>query len=158
MKHALTDRITLALFAMGVLLLTMAASCTAADAAAASGAVAAVGASAAALLDVVAPLMSPEQFAEFRQGVEGIDGTVQATKSVLGSIVDAFGHFREAVDTKMQTVGTTLQQTQVDIASKATTQEVLGYTVGGASVSTGASRALSMLKHNVAPKPKLPVG
>ena len=147
MRHALTDRTTLVLFALCAAFLALGASCTATEVAATAGTVAALGTAAASLLDVVAPLMTPEQFAEFRAGVEGIDGTVQATKSVLTVVVDAFETFKEAVDAKNQAVGAALQATQVELAGKAGTGEAVGYALGGGAGGTALSRVLSLVKH-----------
>lgn len=159
MKHALLDRTNLVLFAVCAALLTL-ASCTATEVASATGTIAALGAAAQAMADVVAPLMSPEDFAKFREGISEIDGGVQATKSVVGAIVDAFETFRDGVNTKNAAIGSTLQEQAAallvqanEIAAKPTTGDVVLYgTGGGAAGGTGLSRVLSMLKHGVAPK------
>ena len=159
MKHALTDRTTLVLLAICFALLTL-AGCTAAEVASAGATIAALGAAAQGLLDVAAPLMSPEDFATFREGVTTLDGGVQATKSVLGAIVDAFEGFRDGVNAKNATVATTLQeqataliQHAAEIEGKPSTGEVVLYGTGGGSAGgTAVSRILSMLKHGVPAK------
>lgn len=147
MKQALTDRTTLVCLALCALFLSLGAACTATEVAATAGTVAALSTAAASLLDVVAPLMTPEQFAEFRASVEGIDGSVQATKSVLTVVVDAFETFKNAVDAKNQAVGAALQATQIELAGKAGTAEAVGYALGGGAGGTALSRVLSTLKH-----------
>lgn len=151
-KAILSDRTNIWLALAAVSLFLWAASCTAADAAAVAGTVAAVGAAATTMLDVVAPLMTPEQFAEFREGVAGIDGQVETTKSVLNAVVDAFQQFRDGVNAKTAAIGQTLQSQEVAIAERTTSGEVIGYSAGGGAAGTLGSRVLSMLKHGVEPK------
>lgn len=141
------DRWSVLLLVVALLALLGAAACTAAQAATAASIATAVGAGAAAMLDIAKPLMTPEQFAEFRMGVEHIDGTVEATQAVLGSVVDAFATFRDAVNAKAVATVDALHATQVALASKADTGEVVGYSVGGGALGTAASRVLSVMKH-----------
>lgn len=154
--NAYLNRTNLILCVVAAICFGFAISCTAAEAAAVTGTVAAVGAAAKSLLDVAAPLMTPEQFAEFRQGVAGIDGTVEATKSVLGAVVEAFEVFRDGVNAKTAAIGTQLQTHSVDIAQRTTTGEVVGYSTGGGAAGTVLSRILSVVKHGVAGKAAAP--
>ncbi len=147
MKLQTPDRATVALLVSGVLLMVFAVSCTATEFAAGA---AVVSAGAASILDAVGPLLSPEQFAEIRAGVESLDGGVAATKATVSVIVDAFESFRDAVAAKHDALAAATHAQEVLLASKATTGEAAGYALGGGALSTGASRWLSMVKHGVA--------
>jgi len=141
------NRTNVVLLLVSMISFAFAVSCTAADAATVTGAAAALGAGAKMLAEVVAPLMSPEDYARFVEGVNDIDGTVQQTKAVLGSIVDAFGQFKEGVEARNEIVATTLQGQAVELAGKTTTAEAVGYSGGGGTLGAIASRILSMRKH-----------
>lgn len=141
------NRTNVILFVVACLCFTFAVSCTTAELGATAGIVGTLGASAKMLAEVVAPLMSPEQYAAFVESVNDIDGTVQQTKAVLGSIVDAFGQFKEGVEARNEIVATTLQGQAVELAGKTSTGEAIGYSGGGGAAGTLLSRVLSMLKH-----------
>jgi hypothetical protein len=121
----------------------------------AAGAVA-VGAGAAALLDTVAPLMSVEQFAQMREGVGEIDSTVQATKSVLAAVVDAFEAFRDRVAEQDAGRLQLIQEQAAQVAKQAAAlaerperAEMALWSAGAGSGGTLASRLLSMRKHGI---------
>ena len=146
MKLQTPDRATVALLISGALLLVFAVSCTATEFAAGA---AVVSAGAASILDAVGPLLSPEQFAKIRAGVESLDGGVAATKATVSVIVDAFESFRDAVAARHDALAAASHAQEVLLAGKATTGEAVGYSLGGGAVGTGASRWLSMVKHGV---------
>lgn len=149
MKHAILNRTNLVLYALCATFLLIAASCTATEVAAVT---AGLGAAAAGILDAAAPLMTPEQFAEMRAGVEGMDSTVQTTKATIGVIVDAFESFRDAVQAKHEAIATNINGQAVELAGKASNGAAMGYAAAGGTGGTAISRILSMLKHGVAGK------
>ena len=129
------------------------ASCTAAEIVAVTTA---VGAGAGIMLDAAAPFMSTEQFAEFRNGVEQIDGSVEATKSVLTVIGDAFASFRDAVQARELAQAATINEQAHTIAAMPARAEVAAWGIGGGSGGTALSRMLSMLKHGTPGTPAKP--
>lgn len=146
---ALTDRYTALTAIATVVLFTLAACSSPAEFAAT---VAAVGTSATAILEAMAPIMSPEQFAAVREGIEGMDDSVQATKSVMGVLVNAFEQFRDAAEMKFQQQGAVIQSQATELAARPDRAEMV-YTAGGTGgAATVASRVLSAFKHGKAPK------
>lgn len=150
MLKAITDRTNLVLFALCALSILFATSCTATEVAAVT---AGLGVAAAGILDAAAPLMTPAQFAEMRQGIEGLDGGIQATKTTIGVIVNAFESFRDAVQAKHEIIVANAQGQAVELATKASTGAAMGYAAAGGTGGTALSRLFSMVKHGVAPAP-----
>jgi hypothetical protein len=123
------------------------ASCTATELAT----VTAAGAGFVAILDAAAPFMSAEQFSEFRQGVEHIDSGVEATKSVLHVLGDAFATFRDAVQVRDVAQTQVINDQASMVAALPGRAEVAAWGVGGGTGGTAFSRVLSAFKHQ--PKP-----
>lgn len=154
LSQALRERTNVLLLILFAIFAAVACSCTAAEIASTTATIGAVSAAAAAMLDVAAPLMSPEDFAQFREGVNTLDGGVQATKSVLSAVVDAFETFRDGVNTKNAQVAQTITEHTQSIASnvqaldsKTGTGEVAAWSATGGTGGTVVSRIMSMLKH-----------
>tara|TARA_R110000796_G_scaffold229663_4_gene347070 strand:+ start:5630 stop:6088 length:459 start_codon:yes stop_codon:yes gene_type:complete len=108
---------------------------------------AAISGGAIAILDAAAPFMTPEQFGDFRNGVEGIDSTVEATKSVLTVLGDAFANFRDAVQARDVAQTSVINDQAATIGNMPGRAEVAAWGVGGGSGGTALSRVLSAFKH-----------
>tara|TARA_R110002126_G_scaffold10482_10_gene47679 strand:- start:675 stop:1130 length:456 start_codon:yes stop_codon:yes gene_type:complete len=108
---------------------------------------AAVGAGATTLLEVLKPILPPEEFAKLHAGVGAMDGAIETTKTVLGSVVDAFALFRDAVQAHDVAQTATINDQASTIAGMPGRTEVAAWGVGGGSGGTALSRILSMKKH-----------
>jgi hypothetical protein len=112
-----------------------------------SVAIAAVGASAAALVEVIAPLLSPEDLARMQLTASNIDGTVQATSNAVRTIVDAITAMKGTVGEQFAHHAQTIAKATESIAAMPSREEVYLVNGGSASAALGASRALSAVKH-----------
>lgn len=106
-----------------------------------------LSAGAQAILDAAAPLMSPEDFARLRNGVDAIDGDIGAAKSVLDAMVTAFAQFRDRAHDIAEVQANAVQALQVKTEGLATHGEVVGYSTAAGAGGTAVSRILSALKH-----------
>ena len=111
-------------------------------------AIAAVGASAAALVEVIAPLLSPEDLARMQLTASSIDGTVQATSNAVRTIVEAITAMKGTVGMQFEHHAQTLAKATESIAAMPSREEVYLVNAGSASTALGASRALSAVKHS----------
>jgi hypothetical protein len=111
---------------------------------------AAVGAGATTLLEVLKPILPPEEFAKLHEGVGQMDGAIETTKTVLGAVVDAFAQFRDAVQAHDVTQTAVINDQASTIAGMPGRSEVAAWGVGGGSGGTAISRILSWKKHGVA--------
>ena len=103
---------------------------------------AAIGTGAAAIMNAVAPLLSPEQLVQLQEGVANINGTVEATQAAVGAVVDAFTTFKTAVEANQAAMA-------AEVAERATGAEVALWSSGAGTAGAAASRFMSMLKHGV---------
>ncbi len=134
-----------------LVLLLLAAFCFLFAACATSGetvaAIAAVGAGASALIEAMAPLLPAETLAKLQVTAAGIDGTVQATATAVGTLADAIASIKTASTAQFALVADGLQKATTAIANAPTREEVYGVSAGIGTASTAAARLLSHFKH-----------
>lgn len=127
------NKTTFLLLSFGLLCLTLAA-CTATEIAATT---AAVTASAGAIVEAIKPLLSPEDAARLTMIASQVDGTVQATATALGQVVDAISQIRTNGETQFAAVNTAAQALAVQVASAPDMSDV-AFVSGTASVGSTA--------------------
>jgi len=137
-------KINLVLLLMAALCFVLAACATGPQ----TGAVvAAATASAVALIDALAPLLSPEDLARLQVTAAGIDGTVAATAKAVSTIADAITNLRSGTGGEIAKLAADLQSNAVMLADRPGREELYLVSGGAASAGTAASRILSHLKH-----------
>lgn len=112
-----------------------------------TAAIAAAGATATALVQALAPMLSPEDLAKLQATAANIDGTVEATATAVRTVADAIASIRSAGAANFAQVTDGLQKLAIQAASSPSTEAVLGYNAGTAALAVAGSRALSISKH-----------
>ena len=125
---------TLLLLCIATLAFTLTA-CTAAEIAATT---AGVTASAAAIVEAIKPLMSPEDAARLTLIAAQVDGTVQATATALGQVVNAITQIRTGSEAQFATMQTAAQALAVQVAQAPDMSDV-ALVSGGSSLGTTAA-------------------
>lgn len=141
----------LSLFLLMVSCLILAGCSTPAETATAIGA---VGAAAVSLIDVLKPVLSPEQLAKLHAVATHVDGTVASVQqgfSVLADVVAAIKSSTASNFEQVASAATTLSQ---KVAALPTQTDLLMHDAGVGSGAIGGARLLSAMKHGYIGKQK----
>lgn len=123
------------------LLCFLLASCATPEATVAT--VSAVGATAAALVDAISPLLTPEQLAKLHATASSIDGTVQATQTAVSIIADSITAMKTSVGDKIAQHAEQLAKAAQQVATLPSREEIHLTNAGYATGATATSRVLS---------------
>lgn len=137
-------RTAILLFITAAICFTVAACATPQQTAAA---ITATTATATALIQALAPMLSPEDLAKLQLTAASIDGTVDATATAVRTIADAIASVRNASQSNFAVVTDGLQKLSIQTANTVTPEQLYGTSAGTGLLAIAADRGLSAIKH-----------